>query len=54
MTAEMLNPSGYYGYCHYAEKKGYSGVGVYARHQPLQITEGLGIAEIDAEARTSS
>ena len=51
MTAEMLNPSGYYGYFHYAEKKGYSGVGVYARHQPLQVIEGLGIAEIDAEAR---
>ena len=51
MTAEMLNPSGYYGYFHYAEKKGYSGVGVYARHQPLQVIEGLGIAEIDAEGR---
>ena len=51
MTAEMLNPHGYYGYFHYAEKKGYSGVGIYARRQPDQIIEGLGIAEIDAEGR---
>jgi len=51
MTAEMLNPAGYYGYFHYAEKKGYSGVGIYARRQPDQIIEGLGIADIDAEGR---
>lgn len=51
MTAEMLNPNGLYGYFHYAEKKGYSGVGIYARRQPLQIIEGLGVPEIDAEGR---
>ena len=51
MTAQMLNPEGYYGYFHYAEKKGYSGVGIYARHQPLQVIQGLGIPEIDAEGR---
>jgi exodeoxyribonuclease-3 len=51
MSAEMLNPPGYYGYFHYAEKKGYSGVGIYARKQPLQIIEGLGVPEIDAEGR---
>lgn len=51
MTAAMLNPPGYYGYFHYAEKKGYSGVGVYAKQQPLQIIEGLGVPEVDAEGR---
>ena len=51
MTAEMLNPPGYYGYFHYAEKKGYSGVGVYTRRQPDRIVEGLGIPDIDAEGR---
>jgi len=51
MTADMLNPEGLYGYFHYAEKKGYSGVGVYARHQPEQVIQGLGIPEIDAEGR---
>ena len=51
MTAAMLNPEGYYGYFHYAEKKGYSGVGIYARQQPLQVIQGLGVPEIDAEGR---
>jgi exodeoxyribonuclease-3 len=51
MTLEMLNPPGLYGYFHYAEKKGYSGVGVYARTQPLQVIEGLGVPEIDCEGR---
>jgi exodeoxyribonuclease-3 len=51
MTAPMLNPPGLYGYFHYAEKKGYSGVGIYARKQPLQIIEGLGVPEIDVEGR---
>ena len=51
MTVEMLNPPGFYGYFHYAEKKGYSGVGIYARRQPDQLIEGLGIADIDCEGR---
>lgn len=51
MTAEMLNPHGYYGYFHYAEKKGYSGVGIYTRRPPDRIVEGLGIPDIDAEGR---
>jgi len=51
MTAGMLNPKGYYGYFHYAEKKGYSGVGIYARRQPDQVIEGLGMRDIDAEGR---
>jgi exodeoxyribonuclease-3 len=51
MSTEMLNPPGYYGYFHYAEKKGYSGVGIYAKTQPDQIIEGLGIPDIDVEGR---
>ncbi len=51
LTPEMRNPAGYHGYFHYAEKKGYSGVGIYARKAPDQVIEGLGVAEIDAEGR---
>ena len=51
MSAEMLNPPGWFGYFHYAEKKGYSGVGLYAKRQPDQIIEGLGIPDIDVEGR---
>lgn len=51
LTPGMLNPAGYYGYFHYAEKKGYSGVGIYTRKQPDAIIEGLGIPDIDIEGR---
>ncbi len=51
MTAQMLALEGYHGYFHYAQKKGYSGVGIYSRVQPQRMTEGLGIAEFDAEGR---
>jgi len=51
LQAEMLRPEGFHGHFHYAEKKGYSGVGIYARREPDAIVEGLGIADIDAEGR---
>ena len=51
MTESMLAPFGYHGHFHYAEKKGYSGVGIYSRVQPEQVVAGLGIAEFDAEGR---
>lgn len=51
MTQDMLAPHGYHGYFHYAEKKGYSGVGIYSRHKPDAVIEGLDIAEFDSEGR---
>ena len=51
MTEQMLAPHGYQGYFHYAEKKGYSGVGIYCRNKPKHVTFGLGIAEFDVEGR---
>lgn len=51
MTGQMLAPSGYHGYFHYAEKKGYSGVGLYCRTEPRNLIVGLGIAEFDVEGR---
>jgi exodeoxyribonuclease III len=51
MTPAMLNPDGYHGYFHYAEKKGYSGVGLYARKKPDAVIEGIGHPGFDAEGR---
>ena len=51
MTEQMLRPHGYHGYFHYAEKKGYSGVGIYCKVLPQKVIVGLGIAEFDAEGR---
>jgi exodeoxyribonuclease-3 len=39
------------GYFHFAEKKGYSGVGVYTRHTPSDVVVGYGSGEFDAEGR---
>ncbi len=51
LSQDILDPVGYQGYFHCAEKKGYSGVGIYTRHKPDKVTDGLGIAEIDLEGR---
>ncbi len=51
LNPPMRAPDGYHGYFHHAQKKGYSGVGVYSRHLPQQVIEGLGVPEIDAEGR---
>ena len=34
-----------------AEKKGYSGTAIYSRHEPLNVTYGIGIEEHDHEGR---
>lgn len=44
-------PDGYHCYYHDAEKKGYSGVALYCRHEPDEIIHGMGNEEFDAEGR---
>jgi len=51
LTTEMASPQGYHGYFHYAQKKGYSGVGIYARTPADRLVTGLGRSDIDAEGR---
>jgi len=56
LTGEMKAPAGYFGYFHFAEKKGYSGVGIYTKVKPDAVIEGLGhinneMKDIDAEGR---
>ena len=43
--------AGLQGHFHFAEKKGYSGVGIYTRHQPSDVVVGFGAPEFDAEGR---
>ena len=43
--------AGHKGYFHFAEKKGYSGVGIYTRHEPSDVIVGYGSTEFDAEGR---
>ena len=42
---------GYEQYWCYAEKKGYSGTAIFAKHTPLSVSYGLGIPELDTEGR---
>ena len=46
-----LEFDGYESYWNYAEKKGYSGTAIFTRHQPLSVTQGIGIEEHDHEGR---
>jgi exodeoxyribonuclease-3 len=43
--------AGLTGHFHFADKKGYSGVGLYTRKKPSAVITGIGTAEFDAEGR---
>jgi exodeoxyribonuclease-3 len=43
--------AGLKGHFHFAEKKGYSGVAVYTRHEPSDVVVGFDGGEFDAEGR---
>jgi exodeoxyribonuclease III len=51
MTADFLAPAGYVGHFHYAQKAGYSGVGVYTKAAPSLVKIGFDDGEFDAEGR---
>ena len=44
-------PEGYHCYWNYADKKGYSGVAMFTKREPLNVTYGIGIDEHDHEGR---
>lgn len=46
-----LEFEGYKSYWNYAEKKGYSGTAIFSKHEPLNVSYGLGIEEHDHEGR---
>jgi exodeoxyribonuclease III len=43
--------AGMQGHFHYAQKKGYAGVGLYTRKEPSAVITGFGSKEFDAEGR---
>ncbi len=51
LADDLRHPDGLTGYFHHAEKKGYSGVGLYLRRPADAVTEGMGCPEFDAEGR---
>ncbi len=51
LTDALFHPIGYHCYYHDAEKKGYSGVALYARQAPDDVITGIGWADVDGEGR---
>lgn len=48
----LLNIGGYKSYFAQGIKKGYSGVAIYTKEEPINVTVGLGIEKFDNEGRT--
>ena len=51
LTDTMMNPKGYFGYFSFAQKKGYSGVGIYSKTKPEKVISNSGIKLLDEEGR---
>jgi len=51
LTDPVFRPGGYQCYYHDAQKKGYSGVALYSRHQPDAVHHGIGWDVMDDEGR---
>ncbi|MFP4475519.1 MAG: exodeoxyribonuclease III [Desulfatibacillaceae bacterium] len=51
LPGELVEPDGYKAYYNAALKRGYSGVGVFTRHEPLDVRQGIGMEEHDTEGR---
>ena len=46
-----LDLPGYEQYWYSAEKKGYSGTAIFTKRQPITVTNGIGVPELDTEGR---
>ncbi len=51
LEPSILAPRNYHAAFSCAEKRGYSGVGLYSRHKPDSVQRGFGSKEFDAEGR---
>jgi len=51
LSDALRHPCGYTGHFHHAQKKGYSGVGLYLRQPAQRVQVGMGCDEFDAEGR---
>lgn len=47
-----LDLPNYHQYYNYAEQKGYSGTGIFTKHEPLSVHYGINVPELDHEGRT--
>ena len=52
LASALRQPDGYHTWWASAERKGYSGVGLFSKSQPRAVQIGLGIEKFDSEGRT--
>ncbi len=52
LSEGLLKPSGYKTFWSSAERKGYSGVSIFTRKEPVSVEEGIGEKQFDSEGRT--
>lgn len=51
LSKQLISPGNYFSYFSFAEKKGYSGVGIYTKEKPLKTEKQLGLSRFDQEGR---
>ncbi len=51
LSSDLVGPAGYKSYWSSARKKGYSGVAVYSRMEPIHVETSLGVSRFDEEGR---
>lgn len=51
LSPDIIRPEGYHSYWSSALKKGYSGVAVYSRTEPLRVERSLDVSRFDEEGR---
>lgn len=51
VAGRFVEVAGMKGHFHFAQKKGYSGVAMFARGEPSAVVQGIGSREFDAEGR---
>ncbi len=52
LPAELSVPDGYHSYFHFpTQKKGYSGVAMYSKEEPLKVSRDIGVENMDQEGR---
>lgn len=52
LDEKLRNPDGYQSWFHFPSvKRGYSGVAIYSKEEPVKVTNDLGIKEMDQEGR---
>lgn len=52
LDSKLRQPEGYHSWWVKAERKGYSGVGLFSKTEPQEVKLGLGIEKFDSEGRT--